>query len=85
MMKCRLLYRNDGGVSVIYPAPNSKKENETEKEWLDRVFKKSNPSNLLFKDIEQENLPSRKFRNQWVKSVDGVVPDLVKSKERCSI
>lgn len=56
-MKCRIVYRKDGGILVIYPVLKSKRENETEQEWLDRVFAKSNPEKLPFKDVEKTNLP----------------------------
>ena len=42
----RIIYREDGGVSVITPAPKSKREDETEAEWLKRVFDKATPDGI---------------------------------------
>jgi len=84
-MKVRLLYKSDGSVAIIHPVLKSKKINETQTEWLERIFIKANPDNLPFKDIEHTNLPSRRFRNQWVPSVNGVIPDLVKSRKQVLI
>ena len=81
-MKRRLLYRPDSGVSVVVPAAKGKLENEIEQDWLDRVYAKANPDNFPFDDIEDTELPSRRFRNQWVKEGNKAGVDLVKAKEQ---
>lgn len=79
MEKVRVVYRNDGGVSVVYPAPKSRRSTETEEQWLKRVFTKSiqpqydkdgNQVNPLvgceYDDIDSSELPqSREDRDAW--------------------
>ena len=66
MNKVRVLKRNDGGVSVVYPISKSKRPGETEEQWLERVFAKANPNNLPYVDIDQSELPQdREDRNAW--------------------
>lgn len=68
-MKVRVIYKPDKSVSIIYPAPKSKRPNETEKQWLKRVFTKSMQSNLQglpYDDIDASELPqSREDRDAW--------------------
>lgn len=69
-MKCRVVIRTDGGISIIHPAFNSKKPNETETQWLERVFNKIMVTNKLegrpFTDIDKSKIPkSREDRNLW--------------------
>lgn len=66
-MKVRVLYNLNGTISVVHPAPKSKRNNETEEQWLARVFTKSTPEGLDYEDIEDTELPSREFRNAWEK------------------
>jgi len=39
-MKVRVVYKPDGTVAVIHPAPKSRRPKETEAAWLARVFDK---------------------------------------------
>lgn len=65
-MICRVLKRSDGGVSIIHPAPKSRKSNETEAEWLDRVLTKATPPGVNFEDIDSSDLPKdRDDRHAW--------------------
>jgi len=84
MEKVRVLYRDDGGVSVVHPAPKSKREDETEEQWLNRVFTKATPDGLTFKDIDMktEPLPDRRFREAWSNGTNGntIEVDLDKAK-----
>ena len=77
-MKVRVVYKADKTVSVIHPAPKSKRENETEEEWLERVFNKAmqprynengqqvNPLyGLPYDDIDDSELPPREDRDAW--------------------
>jgi len=66
-MKNRILYKADETVAIIIPAPKSKRENETENEWLERVFTKAskNITYIEFEDVEESALPSREHRNAW--------------------
>ncbi len=68
--KRRVFYKPDGQVSICTPAPGSKRENEIDQEWLDRVFKKAaqNPkyATLPFDDIDATDLPAdRSQRDKW--------------------
>ena len=79
-MKCRVIYNPDG-VSVIYPASKSKREDETEEQWLARVFAKATPEGAEYDDIDESELPQdREDRNAWKGSKGkGVSIDLVKA------
>ena len=79
----RIIYREDGGVSVITPAPKSKRDNETEAEWLKRVFDKATPEGAEFEDVEDSKIPQdREFRGAWTgKKGKGISIDKVKKQE----
>ena len=68
-MKVRVVYKPDKSVSVIHPAPKSKRKDETEKKWLERVFNKSMQGELKglpYDDMDSSKLPqSREDRNAW--------------------
>ncbi len=68
-MKVRIVYKPDKSVSVIHPALNSRRKDETEKEWLERVFNKAMQGELKglpYDDIEKSELPqSREDRDAW--------------------
>ncbi len=66
----RIVYKPDKTVVVIHPAPKSKKSDETEEQWLERVFTKSmqKPSlkGLPYDDIDSSQLPQTRIdRNAW--------------------
>jgi len=62
----RIIYREDGGVSIIMPAPKSKREDETKAEWLKRVFDKATPEGVEYEDVADSKIPKdREFRNAW--------------------
>jgi hypothetical protein len=62
----RIIYREDGGVSVIYPAPKSRRKDETETEWLERVFAKATPEGAIYDDVEDSAIPqNRDDRVAW--------------------
>ncbi len=66
--KRRVYYETDGQVRVVIPAPKSKKKNETEDEWLKRVYEKTelHKRGLLFDDVEVTDLPQdRTKRRRW--------------------
>ncbi len=66
MSKIRVLEKLDGSVGIIYPAPKSRRLDETEEDWLERVFTKCNPQGLDFEDIDTSDLPSdREDRGAW--------------------
>lgn len=78
----RIIYRIDGGISVIIPAPKSQRENETEVNWLKRVFDKATPNGTEYKDTD-EILPDRRFRNAWSKgTIKAVEVAITKAKEQ---
>lgn len=68
-MKVRVVYKPDKTVAVVHPAPKSKRENETEEEWLERIFTKAMQEELKglpYDDIDSSELPqSREDRNAW--------------------
>ncbi|MBA7648202.1 hypothetical protein ES703_55985 [subsurface metagenome] len=68
-MKVRVIYKPDKTVAVIHPAPKSKRKDETEEEWLERVFTKAMQGelkDLSYDDIDSSELPSsREDRNAW--------------------
>ncbi len=81
-MKVRVIYNADKTVSVIHPAPKSRRKGETEAQWLGRVFDKATPSRAEYDDIEASELPpARDDRGAWegVKGV-GVYVDTDKAK-----
>jgi hypothetical protein len=81
-MKARILHNIDGTVSVIHPAPKSRREDETEVQWLDRVFAKMTPEGVTFEDIDSSALPAdRDFRNAWVKGETGIDIHTDKARE----
>lgn len=86
-MIVRVVYRADGGVSVIYPVLQSRLKDETEEQWLDRVFtrameKQDKLRGQPYDDIDSLQLPSREDRNAWEgKKGEGVKVNLVKAKE----
>ena len=65
-MKVRVVYDNDKILKVIHPAINAKKAEETEEQWLARVFNKVTPKGATYKDIDINELPSREYRDAWV-------------------
>lgn len=66
MSKVRVVYNKDNTVSIIHPAPKSRRDGESESEWLDRVFTKATPKNVEYDDIDNSELPKdRKDRNSW--------------------
>jgi len=69
-MKVRVVCRPDKTVAVIYPAPKSRRGDETEEQWLERVFTKALQGELKglpFKDIDAVELPQgRDSRDAWV-------------------
>lgn len=69
MGKVRVIYKPDKTVSVVYPAPKSRRPDESEEEWLERVFSKaiSHPDfkDLPFDDLDHTELPSREDRDAW--------------------
>ncbi len=67
-MKCRIIYKPDKSVIIIHPALKSKRVNETEEQWLERVFTKAMNSDLNgldYEDIDDTELPDRKDRSGW--------------------
>ena len=67
-MKVRVLYREDGKVSIINPIYRNKKITETDGEFLKRVFDKATPKDVEYDDIDNSELPDRKDRDMWIGS-----------------
>lgn len=72
-MKIRVMYNKDETISIIWPAPKSRRGGETEGEWLERVFSKANPDDLPYDDVDTEQmpLPDKRFRAAWTKAKNG--------------
>lgn len=70
-MKVRVVYKEDKTVAVIYPAPKSRQPEETEEEWLERVFARAIKQDKElegqpFDDIDPSELPQdRTYRDLW--------------------
>ena len=80
-MKVRIIQRKDGGISIVHPAPKSKREDETEEQWLDRVFAKATPKRAIFEDIDKSKVPlDRTFREAWTHNGRGIEIDMPKAK-----
>jgi len=79
----RILYNTDGTIAVIHPAPKSRRSDETEKQWLKRVFDKATPEGIEYEDVEDSKIPEdREFRNAWTgKKGKGISIDKVKKQE----
>ena len=79
----RIIYREDGGVSIITPALKSKRDDETKAEWLKRVFDKATPEGVEYEDVEGSKIPQdREFRNAWTgEKGKGISIDKVKKQE----
>ncbi len=75
----RIVSKIDGTIAIIHPAPNSKIQNETDSQWLIRVFNKAMVDELAgrpYVDMDVSLLPkSREFRNAWALSDKNVVVD----------
>ena len=66
MTKVRVVYRPDGGISVIHPVSKSRRANESEEQWLERVLDKATPFGIDYKDIDKSELPQvREDREAW--------------------
>ena len=85
MAKVRAMYKRDGTVAVIIPIAKSRRENETERQWLTRVYDKTisqqpDLQNILYDDIDDSNLPrGRQFRAAWTgRKQEGVTVDPVR-------
>lgn len=58
MSKVRVIYNADKTVKIVYPVSASKKKNETEEQWLNRVFNKVTSPDDVFDDIDKSELPT---------------------------
>lgn len=69
MTKVRIVYKPDKSVAIIHPALKSRRPDETEEQWLDRVFTKAmrgELKDLPYDDIDKSELPqTREERNAW--------------------
>lgn len=86
-MIIRVVYKPDKSVSIIYPAPNSRRENKTEAQWLIRVFEKimsqGRLKGLPYDDIDSSEIPqTREDRDAWEgKKGKGITINQEKAKE----
>jgi hypothetical protein len=62
----RILYKADKSVTIIHPIKKSKRDDETEAQWLIRVFDKSTPVGVEYEDVDESTLPSTRIdRMGW--------------------
>lgn len=83
-MSKRIVYtRPDGGVSVVQPSPNGRRESETEQEWLDRIVAKDVPADATdVRIVDEADVPAdRTFRNAWKRDGNGIGCDMAKARE----
>lgn len=77
-MKCRVVFKPDGKVSIIYPAPKSRRADESERDWLNRVLGKSMGQNgfvgLDFVDMDASLLPGGD-REKWRRNGNSIIVD----------
>lgn len=77
-MNCRIVYRPDGGISIIHPVLKARRDGETETQHLDRNYESWKASwnkstgttdgDFDFEDVETSSLPTdRTYRNAWRK------------------
>ena len=64
MAMCRVFERPDGTLAVVHPAPEGRRDSETEDVWLARVWaetveKSSDLAGLPFHDMDDTDLPPR--------------------------
>ena len=64
-MKVRLIYNIDKSVQLIRPVRASKLLDETESQWLKRIFDKATPTGANYEDIEESLLPTESTE-AWV-------------------
>jgi len=67
-MKCRIVYKPDKSVCVVHPVPKSRRANESEEQWLERVFSKAMQGEfegLPYDDVDSSVLPQREHRYAW--------------------
>lgn len=87
-MKVRVVYKPDKSVAVIHPAPKSRKPEESEIQWLERVFNKAMQQGKLnglpFDDIDSSELPpDKEDREAWEgRKGAGVYINQTKAKEQ---
>ena len=69
MNKCRVFFKADEQITVVYPAPKAKREDETEAEFYERVMAKHVAGTVLeglpFDDVDPATLPEKKHRDKW--------------------
>ena len=87
MKKVRVIYKPDNTIAIIHPAPKSRRYDESEVAWYNRVFSDAmnrdpNLTGLPYDDIPITKLPkSREARNAWEKdSTGGIKVNKTKAK-----
>ena len=80
-MNVRVLCNSDGSISIVYPAPKSRRQDETEDQWLTRVFDKATSEGAAFKDIDISSISAdRTFRDAWELNGDVVSVNMPKAR-----
>ena len=83
-MTKRIVYiRTDGGLSVLSPAPNGRRKNESEQDWLARIIAKDVPADSSnVRIVEESEIPAdRTFRDAWVHDGEKLAHDMDAARE----
>jgi hypothetical protein len=82
-MKKIIYTRPDGGLSVVHPAPNAKKEDESEDQFIERLVQKDVPADATnVRVVEAAAIPSdRSFRDAWKDEAGAIAVDMPKARE----
>jgi hypothetical protein len=77
MNKIIVYVRPSGEVSVVHPAPNSRRGDGSEEDWLARMLRRAIPEGTDGHLVEATTLPpSRRWRNAWRFQAGQLVVDL---------
>ena len=68
-MNVRVFYKGNGEVAVFTPAPNARRKDEADQDFLERVsngcMTGSSFEGAEHEDIDASTLPDRKDRSKW--------------------
>lgn len=73
--------REDGGISIVHPAPAARRGGETDEQFAERIRLKDVPAGLPSEVIRKADIPhNRRFRDAWRKAGRGVTVDVTAAK-----
>lgn len=83
-MEKRIVYiGDDGGVNVIHPTPEERRDGESDAAFAARIADQDVPAGMVFKVIDVSGVPPAGdiFRHAWRMRKGAIVVDLVAAKE----